>query len=100
MSASHLSPQANADLDDIWYYTATVSGSIEIADQLIDSITSRFATCARYPHIGRDRSLELRAGLRTFPVDRYVIIYRIDGEGVLILRVIRGNRDITSLFGP
>ena len=35
-----LAPEA--DLDDIWYYVAKKSGSIEIADRLIDSITEIF----------------------------------------------------------
>jgi len=34
-------PAAN-DLDEIWYYVAKESGSVEIADRLIDSITNRF----------------------------------------------------------
>ena len=36
-----LSPQADFDLDGIWYYVASKSGSVEIADRLIDSITGR-----------------------------------------------------------
>jgi len=37
-----LAPQVEFELDDIWYYVARESGSIEIADRLIDSITDRF----------------------------------------------------------
>jgi hypothetical protein len=40
--AHRLAPEAEAELDDIWYYIATESGSIEIADRVIDSITDRF----------------------------------------------------------
>jgi hypothetical protein len=40
--AHRLSPEAEADLDDIWFYVARESGSLEIADRLIDSITQRF----------------------------------------------------------
>ena len=32
-----VAPRAEADLDDIWYYVAKESGSIEIANRLIDS---------------------------------------------------------------
>ncbi len=35
-------PQADSDLDDIWYYVASKSGSLDIADRPIDSITDRF----------------------------------------------------------
>jgi plasmid stabilization system protein ParE len=32
------------------------------------------------------------------PVGDYVILYRINGEDVLILHVIHGRRDIAALF--
>jgi len=51
------------------------------------------------PIIGRARDEDLRPGLRSFPVGEYVIIYRIQDEDVLILRVPRGSRDIATLFG-
>jgi toxin ParE1/3/4 len=93
------SPQSDSDLDEIWYYVVTKSGSIEIADRLIDSITDRFLLLARHPSIGRARDEDLRPGLRSFPVGEYLIIYRIQDEDVLILRVLRGSQNITALFG-
>jgi len=92
------SPQADADLDGIWYYIASESASIEIADRLIDSITDRFVLIANYPNIGRRRDDDLRPGLRSFPVGEYLIIYRLQDEDVLILRVLRGSRNIQALF--
>jgi toxin ParE1/3/4 len=85
------SPQADSDLDDIWYYVATQSGSFEIADRLIDSIADRFFLLASHPNIGRSRDDDLRPGLRSFPAGEYMIVYRIQDEDVLILRVIRGR---------
>jgi plasmid stabilization system protein ParE len=32
-------------------------------------------------------------------VGEHVVIYRIQGEDVVILRVLRGSRDIAALFG-
>ena len=96
--AHRVAPQAEAELDDIWYYVAKESGSIEIADRLIDSITERFYLLARYPHIGRPRDEDLRPGLRSFPVGEYVIIYRVEEDDVLILHVFRGSRDIEALL--
>jgi len=97
------SPQAEADLDDIWFYIAFKSGSLGIADRFIDSLTDRFALLASSPHLGRTRDEDLRPGLRSFPVGQYVIIYRItyaaQTEDVLILRVLRGSRNIAALFG-
>ena len=96
--AHGLAPEAETDLDDIWYYIAKESSSIEIADRLIDSITARFFLLTTYPHVGRRRDEDLRPGLRSFPVGEYVIIYRVADDDVLILRVIRGSRDIEALL--
>jgi len=93
------SPQADFDLDSIWYYVASESGSVEIADRLLDSITERFFLLAKYPNLGRRRDNDLRPGLRSFSVGEYVIIYRLRNEDVLILRVLRGSRNFEALFG-
>jgi toxin ParE1/3/4 len=95
--AHRIAPQAEADLDHIWYYVAK-EGSIEMADRLIDSITERFYLLSCHPHIGRRRDDDLRPGLRTFPVGDYVIVYRIEENDVLILYVFRGSRDIDALL--
>ncbi len=91
-------PQADSDLDGIWYYVASRSGNIEIADRLIDSLTDRFFLLANHPNLGRARDQDLSSGVRSFPVGQYVIVYRIEGDDVLILRVLRGSRNIEMLF--
>jgi toxin ParE1/3/4 len=96
--AHRRTPQLEADLDDIWYYVAVKSASIEVADRVVDSLAERFSTIARHPHIGRARDSDLRPGLRTFGVGEYLIVYRIDGEEVGILRVVRGTRDLASVL--
>src|SRR5260370_7696567 len=47
--AHRVSRQAEAELDAIWYYIAKESGSIEIADRMVDSITERFFLLSRSP---------------------------------------------------
>jgi toxin ParE1/3/4 len=93
-----LVPEAEAELDDVWLYTARESASIEIANRLIDAITQRFWLLGQYPHIDRRRDHDLRPGLRSFPLGEYVIFYRIEGGDALILHVIRGSRDIEGLL--
>ena len=90
-------PSADLDLDEIWYYIATVSGNIGVADGFIDSICDRFVLLARHPLLGRTRE-DLRSGLRSFSVADYLIIYRVHEGDVIILRVVRGNRDLSVLF--
>jgi toxin ParE1/3/4 len=96
--AHRLAPGAEVELDEIWFWTAKESGSIDIADHLIDSITERFFMLARHPHVGRPRDDDLRPGLRSFPVGRYVIIYRVESEDVVILHIIPAARDIEPLL--
>lgn len=95
--AHRLASQVEFELDDIWYYVARESGSTEIADRLIDSITDRFFLLANHPYVGRLRE-DLRPGLRSFPVGQYVIIYRIEDTDVLILHVLHSHRDVQRMF--
>jgi toxin ParE1/3/4 len=97
--AHRVSPQAVADLDDIWYYIAQESGSLETANQLIDSITDRFFRLSRHPHLGRCRDEDLGIGFRSFPVGEYVIVYRVEDHHVAILRVVHGRRAFEALIG-
>jgi len=96
--AHRVAPRAESDLDDIWYYVAKESGSIEIANRLIDNITDRFFLLARYPFMGRSRDEDFGVGSRSFTVGDYVIVYTVEGEDVFILRVAHGRRDIDALF--
>jgi toxin ParE1/3/4 len=96
--AHRVAPEAEAELDSIWYYVAKESDSIEVADRLIDSIIEGFYLLACHPHIGRHRDEDLRAGLRSFPVGEYVIVYRVEEHDVLILHVFRGSRNIEALL--
>ena len=92
-----LAPEAEADLDELWYYVAT-NASVEVADRLVDSITTRFFLLGLHPGAGRRRD-DLRPGLRSFPVGDYIVFYRVEGDDVLIQRVVRGSRDLAALLG-
>lgn len=96
--AHGIAPAAERDLDDIWYYVATQSNSIEIANRLIDSITDRILLLARSPYVGRSREQDFGFPCRSSVVGEYVIVYCVEGEDVLILRVVHGRRDLDELF--
>ena len=53
MREFRLSPEAEADLDGIWFYVARESGSIGIASRVVENITERFWLLAQYPYLGR-----------------------------------------------
>lgn len=59
-------PQADSDLDDIWYYIAKESGSADIAERFVQMLTEHFYVISRNPFIGRGRD-DLPAGLPQLP---------------------------------
>lgn len=93
-----ISARAERDLNEIWDYVYELSGSATIARNLLESIVRRFPMLARHPHIGRARDEDLRLGLRTFPVGVYIIVYRVEADDVVVLLVVRGDRDIAALL--
>jgi toxin ParE1/3/4 len=97
--AYRLARRAEADLEDIASYIAEASGSFETAERVIDSIVARFLFLAEHPYAGRARDDDLGTGRRSFPADQYVIVYRVQGSDVFILRVAHGRRDLKALMG-
>ncbi|MGH7187565.1 MAG: type II toxin-antitoxin system RelE/ParE family toxin [Acetobacteraceae bacterium] len=93
-----LAEEAEADLDEIWWHIAKESGSVDVAQKVITSLTERFPLLASHPYAGRARDDDLGPGRRSFPADRYIIVYRIVDEDVLILRVAHSRRDIQALM--
>lgn len=90
-------PLAWSDLAEIWDYIADDNESR--ADAFIDLIDRKFHELASHPNMGRSRD-ELSEGLRSFPVGRYVIFYRPLPQGVEIIRVLHGSRDLNAIFNP
>ena len=95
--ASRVSRNVEAELDDIWLYIATESGSTDVADRIIGSITDHLLLLSKHPYLGRRRD-DLRPGLRSLTVGSYVVIYRVEGSSVRILHVLHGRRDISRMF--
>jgi toxin ParE1/3/4 len=90
-----ISDDAISDLTDIWTFIA--EDSPERADQFIDGIHAKCEALAEAPMMGRERS-ELVPGMRSFPLARYLIFYRIVEEALQVVRVLSGYRDLDSLF--
>ncbi|MGD2109210.1 MAG: type II toxin-antitoxin system RelE/ParE family toxin [Phycisphaerae bacterium] len=95
MSRYRLSRQARLDLDDIWLHIA--QGNVTAADRFIDALADKFRILADEPGVGPLRS-ELARGVRSFPLGKYVIFYRAIQDGLEIVRVLSGFRDISALF--
>lgn len=66
--------EAELDLDEIWLYLAKESGSMDVATNLIDSITGRFHFLAGFPYAGKARDEDFGVGSRSFAAGEYVIV--------------------------
>lgn len=96
--AYRISRWAANDLQEIWDYIAENSGRAELATRHLEAVTLRFPFLADYPFAGRARDEDLGPGLRSLPAERHVIVYRLVGRDVLILRVAHSRRDLAALM--
>lgn len=86
---------AENDLDEIWFHIALDNS--EAADALLDTIDKQSTSLVRNPRLGRARP-ELLEELRSFPVGNYVLFYRPMDDGIEIVRVLHGARDLPNQF--
>jgi toxin ParE1/3/4 len=84
-------PDADEDLSQIWSFIA--ANNPRAADAVIDRLTEAFDMLLTMPLAGRARR-EFGENLRSFVVDNYVIFYASVPEGIDIVRVMHGRRDI------
>ena len=97
MKRVRVSHPAERDLDDIWYYIVKKSGSMGIADRLVESITKAFLLFAQAPEAGTRREA-IAPGLRGFPTGNYIIYYAETKRHVVISRILHGMRDQGSAY--
>ena len=68
-----LAVQARLDIDEITGFVA--AKNLEAAVRLLDEFIDKFETLAKFPNIGCRRD-DLASGLRSLPVEEYLIFYR------------------------
>lgn len=95
MARVTLRPAAQADILDIWGHIAEDS-PIE-ADRWIDRLDERLQLWATQPMIGRTRD-ELAASLRSLAFGRYVVFFVPLPNGLDVVRVLHGARDVDEAF--
>ena len=88
-------PEAEEDILEIWEYIA--DDSIEEADRWLDRLDEKLSLWATQPTMGRSRD-ELLPGIRSMPFGRYVVFYAPAGDGLDVIRVLHGSRDVDHLF--
>jgi toxin ParE1/3/4 len=84
-----------SDYEEIWRYIARDNPAA--ADRLITALERQLSTLAGMPGCGREEP-KLAAGLRSFPVGNYLVFYQPIANGIALVRVLHGARDITSEY--
>ena len=90
-------PQAETSLDSIGEYIVRESQNLETGLQFLDQLDAKMREYSEFPHMGEARP-DLGKDCRCFHVNDYVIIYRPAPNGIIVLYVCHGARDVPSIF--
>ncbi|MGA9622876.1 MAG: type II toxin-antitoxin system RelE/ParE family toxin [Bryobacteraceae bacterium] len=99
MAACRLTPDAVADLDDIWRFIA--SDNRAAADRVEEAIFAACEALARNPLQGHIRPDLTKLPVRfwTLPSHpNYMVVYRPETSPLQVLRVLHGKRNIRRIL--
>lgn len=86
-----LTPRAQADIDEIWDYTADRWG-LDQAETYTRQLSKDIQTVADSPSLGRECN-EVRPGYRQYPSGSHVLFYRVTGSGIDVVRILHERMD-------
>jgi toxin ParE1/3/4 len=95
MNSYSLSDAAITDLEAICDYIAQYNSDAAI--KLFEAIRQKCKTTAQFPKMGKEYG-RLSANLRGFIVDDYIVFYYPRKDGIDVVRVVSGYRDLETLF--
>lgn len=93
---------ANQDLAEIADYYAAAA-NLDVSIRFLYALRTEFAALLRHPGIGapRDFPNSRYAGMRSWSVkgfEKILIFYRPTPEGIEVLRILHGTRDLHRIF--
>ena len=88
---------SQAELDRVEIALCIARDNPAAADCLLETIDEKCRLLAQMPEMGRKRP-DLAPDLRSLPVGHYVIFYRPAPDGIQVIRVLHGSRDIPALL--
>lgn len=91
LSTYRLTPAAQHDLEDIWLYTAR-TWTMAQADRYTDILEDTFDRLLFMPEMARERP-EFDPPVRIHPSPEHLIIYRVEEDYLLILRMLGAGQD-------
>jgi toxin ParE1/3/4 len=86
-----VSAAARADLKAIARYSEREWGRAR-KKQYLSAIRGRFVRLLQHPETGVARQ-DLGAGYRNLPIGRHLIFYRIEGDAVVVIRILHQRMD-------
>jgi toxin ParE1/3/4 len=95
MSRYQINTLAVQDLEEISGQFAKTN--IEAGERFFQEFQRKCRMLVSFANSGKSYDAIL-PGLRGLPIDGYIIFYRVLEDGVEILRVLSGRRDLPSLF--
>jgi len=93
---AHVSLPAATDINAIWSYIAEDNPAA--ADRVEQSIHNAIDKLARNPNFGHFRDDLAPRQYKFYRVYSYLIIFRIEGDTLIVVRVIHGARDLPKFF--
>lgn len=88
-----LTSSARSDVEEIDEYISSFDPNAAL--KLLMTFRDRWSLLATQPRSGRPRD-EIVVGLRSLAIGNYVTFYYVEGEVVVIARVLHGHRDISD----
>jgi len=86
---------ASRDLNEIAEYFA--QNSLEAGEKFFQEFNRKCQQLVTFPNSGRSYA-EIRSDLRGLTLAGYIIFYRLLDDGIEILRVVSGRRNLPSIF--
>jgi toxin ParE1/3/4 len=91
-----LTPEAEKDLEDIWLYSYE-TWSENQANRYIEILEDTFVRLSYMPEQAREL-LDFAPPVRILPNAKHIIIYRISGEAIVILRILGARQDWMTIL--
>ncbi|MBP0031147.1 type II toxin-antitoxin system RelE/ParE family toxin [Roseofilum sp. Guam] len=93
MSHLRITVGASRDLEDISDYF--LEKSVDAGDRFVEGFHRKCQQLSKFPYSGRSYA-HLKPGLRGTPLMGYIIFYQVMEDGIEIVRVISGYRNLSD----
>jgi toxin ParE1/3/4 len=97
MARLTIAGSARADLREIRDHIAKDNPGA--ARRVVLRLRATARRLAETPGMGRSREEDLRPGLFSFPLGQYVLFYKAQPGGIVLIRALHGARDLPAIFG-